>query len=585
MKKLSVLFFSLFMLFFAAYSHAKKKAPVISSKVINVIIDGKSFPGAGVRIYKMSGQTNYFSVREIAKIYNATLEWKPVSSQVTMHLNNRKIDIKANNTGVTFGKKLKKMTLPSRLMGNDIYIPPEIFKSKEFAEIAEADSVWNPSSLLLSIKHRSNISAIRYFTKPESTLVLIQLKEPLSYTVSKTSKAVVVKIFKGKVPRDFLSVNNGIVKDIFYGTEGRSALVKINFQEAPKLVKTSMLSKPHRISVYIKHSRNIDMSSKKETVISVPEEDDIAPPESLKESLKESNLTLPEKHEEVQVNEIVSVIENDENNKDLEKVPVAKFEDKNIIDDSFAIIGDTEDIVPKKEKEPCYKPKRIIVLDAGHGGEDPGAVGPNGTKEKDINLQIVYELKTIFDNDDNYEVVLTRKDDTFIPLSERTNIANKCNADLFISVHCNASFDRSVNGFEIYFLSEKATDSEAAATAVLENSVLKLERKPSKKNTSLQSVFWSLAITEYINECSELSGFISAETTDRLKIPNKGVKQACFYVLKGAQMPSVLVESAFISNCEQEIKFSLKNFRAAVADSIYEGVIKYYASKDKKQSK
>ncbi len=569
MKKLSVLFFSLFMLFFTAYSYAGKKAPVVSSKVINVIIDGESFPG--IRIYKMSGQTNYFSVREIAKIYNATLEWKPVSLHVTMHLNNKKIDIKANNAGVIFGKKLKKMSLPSKLIGNEIYIPPEILKSKEFAEITEADTVWNPSSSLLSIKHRANISAVRYFTKPGSTRVLIQLEEPLSYTVSKTSGSVVIKILKGKVQRDFLSVNNGIVKDIFYGTEGRSALVKINLQQTPKLVKISMLSKPYRISVYIKHSKNIDMSPEKETVIPEPEEEYVAP---------------AEKYGEAKISETISVIENDENNKDLEKIPVAKFEDKNIVDDSFAIIGDTEDVVLKqeKEKESCYERKKIIALDAGHGGEDPGAVGPSGTREKDINLKIVCGLKAIFDNDDNYDIILTRKDDTFIPLAERTNIANECNADLFISVHCNASLDRNVNGFEIYFLSEKATDSEAAATAVLENSVLELERKPGKKNTSLQNVFWSLAITEYINECSELSGFISAETTNRLKIPNKGVKQAGFYVLRGAQMPSVLVESAFISNYAQEAKFSSKKFRVAVADSIYEGVVKYYASKNKKQN-
>ncbi|OEG71374.1 hypothetical protein ATZ36_14740 [Candidatus Endomicrobiellum trichonymphae] len=569
MKKLSVLFFSLFMLFFAAYSHAKKKASVISSKVVNVIIDGESSPC--VRIYKMSGQTNYFSVREIAKIYNATLEWKPASSQVTMHLNNRKIDIKADNTGVIFGKKLKKMTLPSRFMGNEIYIPPEILKSQEFAEIAEADTVWDPSSLLLSIKHRSNISAIRYFTKPESTLVFIQLEEPLLYTVSKTSGAVVLKILKGKVQHDFLSVNNGIVKDIFYGMEGRAALVKINLQQPPEFVKTSMLSKPYRISVYIKHSKNIDMSPEKETVIPEPEEEYVAP---------------AEKYGEAKISETISVIENDENNKDLEEIPVAKFEDKNIVDDSFAIIGDTEDVVLKqeKEKESCYKRKKIIALDAGHGGEDPGAVGPSGIREKDINFKIVCGLKTIFDNDDNYEIILTRKDDTFIPLAERTNIANECNADLFISVHCNASLDRNVNGFEIYFLSEKATDSEAVATAVLENSVLELERNPSKKNTSLQSVLWSLAITEYINECSELSGFISAEATNRLKIPNKGVKQAGFYVLKGAQMPSVLVESAFISNYAQELEFSSKKFCLAVADSIYCGVVRYYASKDKKQN-
>jgi N-acetylmuramoyl-L-alanine amidase len=574
MRKLSVLFFSLFMLFFAAYSYAGKKSFVISSKIISVIIDGESFPG--VRIYKMSEQMSYFSVREIIKIYNATLERESVGLQAIMHLNNKKIIIKANNTGVIFGGKLKKMSLPSRFIGNEIYIPLEVLKSKEFAEITEADTIWNPSSSLLSIKHRANISAVRYFTKPESTRVFIQLEEPLSYTVSKTLGSVVIKILGGKVQRDFLSVNNGVVKDIFYGTEGRSALVKINFQQSPKLVKTSMLSKPYRISVYIEHSKNIDMSSKKEAVISLSQEDYVTPAETL----KKIDLTSLEKYGEAQISEITSTVENNENSRDLEKVFATEFEDKNIIDDT------AEDVATKqeKEKDPCYERKKIIVLDAGHGGEDPGAVGPNGAKEKDINLEIVYELKTIFDNDDNYEIILTRKDDTFIPLSKRTSIANKCNADLFISVHCNASFDRNVNGFEIYFLSEKATDSEAAATAVLENSVLELERKTGKKNTSLQSVFLSLAITEYINECSELSGFISAETTNRLKIPNKGVKQAGFYVLRGAQMPSVLVESAFISNHVQEAKFSSKKFCEAVAESIYEGVVRYYASKSKKHN-
>ncbi|GMO50975.1 MAG: hypothetical protein Ta2C_00160 [Candidatus Endomicrobiellum trichonymphae] len=578
MRKLSVLLLSLFILFFTVYSHAGKKAPVVLSKAINVIIDGKPLPG--VRIYKISERTNYFSVREIAQIYNASLEWKPVSSQLTMHLNNKKIHIKADDFGVAFGNKLKKMSLPSRLIGNEMYIPPEILKSKEFTEIVEADTVWNPSSLLLSIKHRVNISAVKYFTKLESTRVLIQLEKPLSYTVSKTSRRVAIKILEGKVHRDVLVVNNGIVKDISYDMKGGSALVKINLQQMPKIIKTSILSKPYRIVVCIKHSKNIDTSStKKATVIPVAEEKNV----KLPEILKESDLTTPEKYKEAQMSGIIPMIENNENNKDLEKVPVVKFEDKNIIDDT------AKDVVTKqeKEKEACYKRKKIIVLDAGHGGEDPGAVGPNGTKEKDVNLEIVYELKTIFDNDDNYEIILTRKDDTFIPLSKRTNIANECKADLFISVHCNASFDRNVNGFEIYFLSEKATDSEAALTAIRENSALGLEKQPIKpieKNSALESMFWSFAITEYINECSELSGFIYAETINRLKIPNKGVKQASFCVLKGAQMPSVLVESAFISNYMQESEFSSKKFCVDVADSIYEGVVKYYASKDKKRN-
>ncbi|MDR3256100.1 MAG: N-acetylmuramoyl-L-alanine amidase [Endomicrobium sp.] len=579
MKKITSLFFLLFTLFFSVCVCAEKKD--FASEAINVITDGEPFLSASV--YKVSEQTNYFSIKEVAKMYNATLEWKPVSSQVTMHLNNRKIDIKANSVDVVFGRKLRKMSLPSRLIKNDIYVPPEILTSQYFAEIVEADTKWNPVSLVLNITHHSNISAVRYFTRPESTQILIQLEEPLSYTVSKDSGAVVIKILRGKIQSDSIHANNGIINDIVYGTQGRFAIVKINLAQTPKLVKTLMLTKPNRISVDITHSKNIDISSLEETTLPESEEEYNVS----NDSIKAVDLTSPEKYGEAQISEFISVVANNENNKDLEKVPVTKFEHNNIIDDSFIIVDDTAtiaDVVPKQEsKRKSHKYKKIIVLDAGHGGQDPGAIGPNGTKEKDINLAIVQELKTIFDSDNDYKIILTREKDTFIPLAERTNIANEQKADLFISIHCNVNFDRSVNGFEIYFLSEKSTNSEAAATATLENSVLKIEGKPDKKRSLLQDMLWSMILNEYINESSEVCSFISAETPSRLKIPNRGVKQASFYVLRGTQMPAVLVESAFLSNYAQEAKLCSKKFRTAVADSIYEGVVKYYARKDKEQ--
>ena len=166
-------------------------------------------------------------------------------------------------------------------------------------------------------------------------------------------------------------------------------------------------------------------------------------------------------------------------------------------------------------------------------------------------------------------------------MAERTNIANENNADLFVSVHCNANFNRDINGFEIYFLSEKATDSEAAATAALENAAIEFEGKPTKKRAMLQEMLWSMTVNEYINDSSELCSFVASETPARLKIPNRGVKQASFYVLRGAQMPAVLVESAFLSNYAEESKLNSNKFQTAVADSIYEGIVKYYARKDK----
>jgi len=590
MKKLNILFFSLLAaVFFAVCLHAEKRA-ALSSKAVNVIIDGEPF--SGVSVYKISRQTNYFSVKEVAEMYNAALEWKPVSSQVTVHLNNRKIDIKANSVRVIFGRKAKKMSLPSRFVNGDIYIPPEILTSKEFAEISGAESVWNPVSCVLKITHKLNISAVRYFTRPESTQILIQLETPLAYEVLKSSKSIVVKISRGRVQRDLISVNNGVVKDIVCSTEGRSALIKINLQQRPKSVKDSILSRPDRISVDIMHSKNIDIVSVKnlnETVIVKPEREH----DASEEKIPDADLTPPEKYGQAQISEVetLSESENKEDNKDLERLPVAKFESDNIIDDSFKIVDDTRaaGVAPeqKNKKKSNNKFKRIVVLDAGHGGYDPGAVGPSGTKEKDINLAIVYDLKTLFDDNEDYKIILTRKDDTFIPLAERANIANENKADLFISVHCNANFDRNVNVFEIYALSSesgKASDSEAAATAVLENSVLELEKMFGKEHSSAKNVLVSFGVNEIINDSLEVCGLITREARERLKIPSREEpKQANFYVLRWTRMPAVLVESAFISNYAQEARFGSKKFIAAVADSIYEGVVKYYARKDKKQ--
>ncbi|MDR3330883.1 MAG: N-acetylmuramoyl-L-alanine amidase [Endomicrobium sp.] len=568
MKKLTTLLFLSLVLLFTTYSYSyTTKKGDVSSQAINVIIDGKIFHG--VKVYKISNHTKYFSVREIAKIYNASLEWKHMNSQITMHLNNGKVTIKANSKEVIFEKKLKRMQLPSLSAKNDVYIPSEIFTCQDFSKIAEADTKLEPSYLVLNVIHRQNIFSIKYFTKPENTQILIQLDKPLSYTTSILSKTITLKISKCKAQYNFINVNNGIIKDLQYDTQGKYTIIKINLEQKPQFVKTSILSKQNSISIDITHSKDIDnLSNFTRAIATEPEKPN----------------TITTEYGQAKTNEIVSISENDEKDKDLTRIPITKFEHtNNIIDKTETTVIN---MVPKNidREENSYKRKKIIVLDAGHGGQDPGAIGANGTKEKDINLKIVYELKSFFDNDDNYETILTRKDDTFIPLAERTNVAKKHGSDLFISIHCNANSNRNANGFEIYFLSENATDSEAAATANLENSVLELEDISSKKRALLENMFWSMTVTEYMNESSELSGFIAAETSVRLKIPNRGVKQANFYVLRGTQMPAVLVESAFLSNYHEEEKLKSKKFRTAIANSIYEGVVKYYAKKAKEQN-
>jgi N-acetylmuramoyl-L-alanine amidase len=224
------------------------------------------------------------------------------------------------------------------------------------------------------------------------------------------------------------------------------------------------------------------------------------------------------------------------------------------------------------------KDKKIIVLDAGHGGKDSGAIGIHGTKEKDINLDVVHILKSIFDKDKNYIVFLTREDDTFVELYERPNIANRHNADLFISIHCNGFF-KAKNGFEIYFMDYIASDASAAMLAKFENSVVELEEKINYGNVLLRNMLLSITDTENINESSKLCGFISYEVSNRVKIENKGIRQANFAVLRLTKMPAILVEIAYIDNYIEEQMLLTKEFRLVMATSIYEGVVKYYASK------
>ncbi|MDR0977561.1 MAG: N-acetylmuramoyl-L-alanine amidase [Endomicrobium sp.] len=580
MKRIIYLFFSVFILFFFIFSYVTAdNFPALQN--VNATLDGSPFPG--IRAYRVSHDTYYFSIKELAKLYNALLEWKPVSSKVTMYLKDKKIDIKADSSEVVFSRIPKRMSLPSRLIENNIYIPPEIITSEEFADAVDAETSWNPSSFTLVVNRCVNISEVKCFTKEETTQVCIQLDKPARYTVLKSEDRITLTIARGKIKTGSIDVNNGTVRDISCKTADSSAVIAVNLEQTSVDIKTIDSVKPSGIIIDIKrsintpvdHGNNIGVKSDNLSTDNNPNSTDL-------------DLTPPEKFGESNITEFDYITENDDENKDLKSLPVTVFDSDKIADNSHMIVDDAytvpKIVVKKQNKNKKKARKKIIVIDAGHGGEDPGAVGANGTKEKDLNLSIAYELKSIFDKDDDFEIVLTRKDDTFIPLAERANIANEHNADLFISIHCNANLNRDASGFEVYFLSEQATDSEAAATAVLENSVLELEGRPSKKRVILQEMLWSMAMNEYMNESSELSAFIAYQANDKLKIPSRGVKQASFYVLRGTQMPSVLVESAFLSNGGEEAKLSTENFRASVAASIYEGVISYYDKKERDQN-
>lgn len=224
-----------------------------------------------------------------------------------------------------------------------------------------------------------------------------------------------------------------------------------------------------------------------------------------------------------------------------------------------------------------------VVLDAGHGGKDGGTVGRKGTKEKDITLDITKRVALLLEKNTRIRVVLTRDEDVFIPLGIRTQVANENNGKVFVSIHVNANPNRRVRGFETYFLSPGKTD-DAIAVASRENAVIKLEdraRSGLDGLTGERMIMASMAQSMYMKESEALASVIQDELDTRLSSPNRGVKQAGFYVLIGASMPNVLIETGFLSNSVEEKNIRKPEYRQKIAEGIYQAILRFKESREK----
>jgi N-acetylmuramoyl-L-alanine amidase len=226
---------------------------------------------------------------------------------------------------------------------------------------------------------------------------------------------------------------------------------------------------------------------------------------------------------------------------------------------------------------------RTVVIDAGHGGRDVGAIGPSGVREKDVTLQIARALQAELEHRSDLRVILTRDSDMFVPLTARTRMANEAGADLFISIHCNAARSRSGQGFETYFLSEAKTEDERRV-ARMENASLRFENPDidPQQLGELNFILWDLAQNEYLRESSDLAELVQRGLGDELDLDDRGVKQAGFWVLNGAYMPAILIETAFISNPSEERLLASHKFQSRLVDGIADSVLDYVAAYDRK---
>jgi len=266
--------------------------------------------------------------------------------------------------------------------------------------------------------------------------------------------------------------------------------------------------------------------------------------------------------------------------------------------DAIAILGEgtppaapalAKPVDPKPEAareakaDPGRMPKVVrmvtIALDPGHGGEDPGASGSRGTREKDIVLKVAKRLKGKLEELPNFRVMLTRDGDYFVPLGQRVEKARKVQADLFVSIHADAFVEPTARGSSVFVLSEKGASSSAARWLANKENLADAIGGVNLKghDRQLASVLYDLSTTAQIKDSLKLGKAVLSEIGGINRLHKGAVEQAGFAVLKAPDIPSILVETAFISNPEEEAKLSDDAYQDQIADAITRGIKQYFS--------
>ncbi|HRY29092.1 MAG TPA: N-acetylmuramoyl-L-alanine amidase [Elusimicrobiota bacterium] len=461
---------------------------------------------------------------DVQRLFGGRQSWRRVSRRVSYEVSGRRMEFQLDASTAVVDGRTVTLDFPALYWSGQVYLPVSFLVTKEFQRAVEAKTAWDPAARTLLVEPVPSVSSPRFYSYPEKSRVVVELGPRVHFRVlGYRNNRLYVRFFGGRsLGNEKIAAEDGLVEWVQLIGHARSSDLTLALSPEAGTPRVTQQETPRQMV--------IEVAAKKDPPVFSP------------------SVSLPAPTPDP-------------------SAPDA--DDALFLDEDLG--GPTEPVSPLL----ALSPIKTIVVDAGHGGQDVGAVGPHGTLEKDVNLEMAKALARVLKRERRFNVVLTRNDDTFIPLDERFEVANKHKADLFISIHSNAALSSRSNGFEVYFLSEKATDDAAAAVARRENAVVEMEGVAGKTKQKLQELLWSLARTETMNESSEIAALMLRQVGKRVRIPMRGAKQAGFVVLKGANMPAVLVESAFISHPKEEGLLRSRRFRTKMADGLYAGILDY----------
>ena len=455
----------------------------------------------------------------------------------------------------------------------------------------------------------SSVTKVETWNSPDSTRIVVSLNDTIKYEAARIQSPdrIYFNLYKaqvsGKLARKALDVDDGTLKNIRVA-QNKPDVVRIVLDvDGNRDYSAFLLANPYRLVIDI-HGRfakgtSTSAASNAPTALAPTPATLVAPSAPSAAATAASVLAPPAETPSASVDPLNAA----ETKPDVKgqvapaaptPAPVtgpqspAKVAERTVLPLSKNAAKKTALLEPPTEPKPTRDGQRSlsralglkisrIVIDAGHGGHDTGTIGPHGLMEKDLCLDVALRLGSLIEEKlPGAEVVYTRMDDTFIPLEERTAIANNAQADLFISIHANSSRDGSARGIETYYLNF-ATTEESMEVASRENAL------SQESQHDLQDLIKKIARNDKVEESKELASDIQDSLTQRLQLvthneKNRGVKKAPFIVLIGANMPSILSEISFVSNPTDERLLRKNDQRQRIADGLYRGISSYLDS-------
>jgi N-acetylmuramoyl-L-alanine amidase len=418
-------------------------------------------------------------------------------------------------------------------------------------------------------QHTSSVTGVRTWNAQDSTRIVVSLDDTIKYDAAHifSPNRIYFDLYKARISPELsgrkLDVPGGLLKTVRIAQNKQGVVRLVLDVDGARDYSAFLLANPYRLV--------IDVHAPRATTMAVAAKPDTEEPAA---------------HSALAVSEAVSVsAERNPSSGKSASNSNSKITAHELPSPSNTHLKTAVSLKPPSVAKPTRDGQRSlartlglkisrIVIDPGHGGHDTGTIGPHGLMEKDLCLDVALRLGRLIQQKlPGAEVIYTRKDDTFVPLEERTAIANKAKADLFISIHANSSRDPKARGIETYYLNF-ATSPESMEVAARENA------NSQESLHDLQDLIKRIARNDKIEESKELAGDIQETLAQRLQLVsrrerNRGVKKAPFVVLIGANMPSVLSEISFVSNPKDERLLRKPDQRQRIADGLYRGITTY----------